>query len=134
MPNVISPPIGLDVNNGNDSSRTVAQVSGPYLRILQQVGPLEDGMAGWGHPNTSFAPLGYPRCRKNGGHIPFRYVRDRVSTTLKYATCLTASGFPGLLAPVRSRIFASISPESSVRESVSVRRAPRYPSPGAKYV
>jgi hypothetical protein len=21
-------------------------------------------------PNTSFAPLGYPRCKKNGGHEP----------------------------------------------------------------
>ena len=62
------------------------------------------------------------------------YTRGRVSTTLKYDTCLTASGFPGLDAPVRSRIFASISPESSVRISVSVRRAPRNPSPGAKYV
>jgi hypothetical protein len=89
--------------------------SGPNGRRTQREGPAESPQEG-GRPSTCFAPLGYPRSRKNGGHSeagaqPCRFTARRATNGAPPSEA-TQFNREFRKRPVRGGLFMNVSIEA----------------------
>jgi hypothetical protein len=80
------------------------------LKITQLEGPAESPQEG-GRPNTSYALLGYPRSRKNGGHSeagaqPCRFIARRATNGAPPSEATQPKGEHSALRTVSSNLYS----------------------------